>query len=286
MVGGRGVRLDGSRVRGEPFFLAIDVNDAGGEVGVRLASAVEPGWLETGAAAASMLRFADELLYHPSRRQVEARRRTYWGDLVIAETPTAIRDGAAAAALLAREARPLLPRLLPASDTAAGGFLARVRWLAAALPELGLPALADDDLADELPAICAGLRSLDEIPAANWLAALQTRVGHERLAEIDRLAPVQLELTNGRRYRLAYEPGTAPVLAVRIQELFGVRETPRVAAGRVPVLLHLLGPNHRPQQVTSDLASFWKTTYAEIRKELRRRYPKHAWPEDPLAGGR
>ena len=156
----------------------------------------------------------------------------------------------------------------------------------AALPELGLPALADDDLADELPAICAGLRSLDEIPAANWLAALQTRVGHERLAEIDRLAPVQLELANGRRYRLAYEPGTAPVLAVRIQELFGVRETPRVAAGRVPVLLHLLGPNHRPQQVTSDLASFWKTTYAEIRKELRRRYPKHAWPEDPLAGGR
>ena len=286
MVGGRGVRLDGSRVRGEPFFLAIDVNDAGGEVGVRLASAVEPGWLETGTAAASMLRFADELLYHPSRRQVEARRRTYWGDLVIAETPTAIRDGAAAAALLAREARPLLPRLLPASDTAAGGFLARVRWLAAALPDLGLPALADDDLADELPAICAGLRSLDEIPAANWLAALQTRVGHERLAEIDRLAPVQLELTNGRRYRLAYEPGTAPVLAVRIQELFGVRETPRVAAGRMPVLLHLLGPNHRPQQVTSDLASFWKTTYAEIRKELRRRYPKHAWPEDPLAGGR
>ena len=74
-------------------------------------------------------------------------------------------------------------------------------------------------------------------------------------------------------------------MAVRIQELFGVRETPRLAGGRVPVLLHLLGPNHRPQQVTSDLASFWKNTYAEVRKELRRRYPKHAWPEDPLAGG-
>jgi ATP-dependent helicase HrpB len=284
MVGGRGVRLDGSRVRGEPFFLAIDVNDVGGEAGVRLASAVEAGWLESGPAADAMLRCVDELLFHPTRRQVEARRRTYWGDLVIAETPTAIADAAAAADLLAREARPVLPRLLPGPDTAAGSFLARVRWLAAAVPELGLPALADADLAAELPRVCAGLRSLDDIPRADWLAALHERVGYDRVAEIDRLAPVQLELPTGRRYRLAYEPGAAPVLAVRIQELFGVRETPRVAGGRVSVLLHLLGPNHRPQQVTTDLASFWSTTYGEVRKELRRRYPKHAWPEDPLAG--
>jgi ATP-dependent helicase HrpB len=73
------------------------------------------------------------------------------------------------------------------------------------------------------------------------------------------------------------------VLAVRIQELFGVAETPRIAGGRQPVLLHLLGPNHRPQQVTGDLASFWKNTYPTVKKELRRRYPKHAWPDDPLA---
>ena len=73
------------------------------------------------------------------------------------------------------------------------------------------------------------------------------------------------------------------MLATRIQDLFGVRETPRVAAGRVPVLLHLLAPNQRPQQVTDDLASFWQRTYPQVRKELRRRYPKHAWPEDPLA---
>jgi ATP-dependent helicase HrpB len=73
------------------------------------------------------------------------------------------------------------------------------------------------------------------------------------------------------------------VLATRIQDLFGVRETPRVAGGRVPVLLHLLAPNQRPQQVTDDLAGFWQRTYPQVRKELRRRYPKHAWPEDPLA---
>ena len=173
----------------------------------------------------------------------------------------------------------------PGGDTAAGSFLARVRWLTATVPELGLPALTDANLAPLLADVCNGLRSLDEIPTADWLSRLQATVGYDRVAEIDRLAPPQLELPTGKRYKLAYEPGSPPVLAVRIQELFGVRETPRIAGGRVPVLLHLLGPNHRPQQVTSDLASFWKTTYAEVRKELRRRYPKHAWPEDPLAGG-
>src|SRR5256885_337691 len=81
----------------------------------------------------------------------------------------------------------------------------------------------------------------------------------------------------------AYSPTPPPVLAVRIQELFGLTETPRVAGGRVKVLLHLLAPNYRPQQVTDDLASFWANTYPQVRKDLRGRYPKHAWPEDPLA---
>src|SRR5207302_9460916 len=80
-----------------------------------------------------------------------------------------------------------------------------------------------------------------------------------------------------------YEAGCPPVLAVRIQEVFGLRDTPRVAGGRVRVLLHRLAPNYRPQQVTDDLASFWANTYPVVRKELRARYPKHAWPEQPLS---
>ena len=284
MVGGRGVRLEaGSRVRHEPLFLAIDIDDAGGEASVRQASAVDPEWLEEEPLAATNLRATEELLYHPSRRQVEARRRRYWNDLLLDETPVAIRDPAAAATLLAAEAASQIARLLPGPDTAAGSFLARVRWLATSAPDLCLPALGDAELAALLPDVCIGLRSLDEIPRADWLARIHAVVGHDRLHEIDRLAPIQVELPNGRRYRLAYEPGQPPVLAARIQELFGVRETPRIAGGRVPVILHLLGPNHRPQQVTSDLASFWRSTYAEVRKELKRRYPKHAWPEDPLA---
>ena len=139
------------------------------------------------------------------------------------------------------------------------------------------------ELAAALPEICHGLRSLDEVQAANWLALLQARVGYDRLAEVDRLAPAELTLPSGKRHAIAYEFGKAPMLAARIQEVFGMRETPKIAGGRVSVVLELLGPNGRPQQVTSDLASFWQNGYPELRKELRRRYPKHAWPEDPAA---
>jgi ATP-dependent helicase HrpB len=282
LVGGRGVRLDTSRVRGEPLFLAVDVDDASGEAGVRLASAVERAWLDLEPLATANRSTADELLYHPSRRQVEARRRTLWMDLVIDETPVPIADPDAAAAILAREAVIALDRTLPAADSAAGSFLARARWLAGALPDLGLPALDDTALAGRLPEICTGLRSLDDVRQADWLSHLHALVGHDRVADIERLAPTHVDLPTGKRHRLVYDAGQQPVLAVRIQELFGVGDTPRIAGGRVPLLLHLLGPNHRPQQVTGDLASFWRTTYPTVKKELRRRYPKHAWPDDPL----
>ncbi|MFM9058685.1 MAG: ATP-dependent helicase HrpB [Planctomycetaceae bacterium] len=282
LVGGRGVRLTSSRLRGEPFFLAIDVDDAGGEAAVRQASAVERAWLDEEPSRHHM-RTTDELLFHPSRRQVEARTRTAWMDLVLDEAPMAIRDHEAAAALLAGEAARYLERVVPDADSAAGSFLARARWLAGAVPDVGLPPLDDAALTALLPALCRGRRSLDELPAADWLDHLRGLVGHDRARDIERLAPPHVELSSGRRLKLTYAADGPPVLAARIQDLYGVAETPRIAAGRVPVLLHLLGPNHRPQQVTGDLAGFWKTTYPKLRQELRRRYPKHAWPDDPLA---
>jgi ATP-dependent helicase HrpB len=284
MVGGRGVRLDaGSRVRGEPLFLAIDIDDAAGEAGARQASAIERSWLDEGGLAAANLRVGDEIVFHPSRRQVEARRRTAWMDLVLDETPIAIADADAAAAVLAREAATQWDRVAPAADTAAGGFLARIRWLATTMPDLDLPTLDDSTLKAMLPDVCGGLRTLEEVRTADWLSRLQGVVGFDRLRDIETLAPPQLELPTGKRHRLVYDGAGPPILAVRIQELFGVGETPRIAGGRVPVLLHLLGPNHRPQQVTADLAGFWANTYPKVRQELRRRYPKHAWPDDPRA---
>jgi ATP-dependent helicase HrpB len=284
MVGGRGVRLDGgSRVRQEPFLLAIDLDDAGGEARVRQASAVERSWLEEEPLRSTNLRTAEELLYNPSRRQVEARLRTLWADLVIDETPIAVTDEAAAARVLAAEAGRQLDRVLPDGGSAAGRFLARVRWLADAAADLQLPRIDEAALAAMLPDVCHGLRSLDDLRSADWLSRLHAAVGHDRLAEIERLAPPEIELSNGKRHPLVYETGRPPMLSVRIQELFGVGETPRIAGGRVAVLLQLLGPNHRPQQLTADLASFWRNTYPEVKKELRRRYPKHSWPDDPLA---
>lgn len=289
MVGGRGLRLDGgSRVRQEPLLLAIELSDGTGEASVRQASAIDMAWLDeepllsTNLATAN-LRTVEELLYAPSRRQVEARLRTYWDDLLLDESPIAIRDTSAAAHVLAREAATQLDRVLPGADSAAGGFLARVRWLAAALPDLGLPSIDDQALAAWLPEICLGLKSLDDVKQADWLSRLHGSIGYERRAEIDRLAPAEIELPNGKRHAIRYDSGGQPIVAVRIQELFGMRETPRIGGGRIPLLLHLLGPNHRPQQVTSDLASFWRNTYPEVKKELRRRYPKHSWPDDPLA---
>jgi ATP-dependent helicase HrpB len=99
------------------------------------------------------------------------------------------------------------------------------------------------------------------------------------------LAPDRVALANGRQARVEYPRDGAPFVASRLQDFFGMRETPRVAAGEVPVVVHLLAPNQRPVQTTTDLEGFWKRLYPEVRRELARRYPRHAWPEDPLAAG-
>jgi ATP-dependent helicase HrpB len=107
-------------------------------------------------------------------------------------------------------------------------------------------------------------------------------LGWEERRALDQLAPTHLEVPTGSRIPVDYGDPVAPVLAVRLQEVFGLTETPRVGGGRVPVTMHLLSPAHRPVQVTRDLAGFWRSSYFDVRKDLRGRYPKHFWPEDPL----
>jgi len=112
--------------------------------------------------------------------------------------------------------------------------------------------------------------------------ALKARIGWERLKRLDIEAPTHMTVPSGSRVPLDYS-GEAPALDVRIQEMFGLADTPRVAGGRVPVLLRLLSPARRPVQVTRDLAGFWANSYRAVRADLRGRYPKHPWPDDPLA---
>jgi ATP-dependent helicase HrpB len=113
-------------------------------------------------------------------------------------------------------------------------------------------------------------------------AALFDHLDWEQRRRLDELAPEHVEVPTGSRIRVDYSDPSAPVLAVRLQEVFGWRETPRIGGGAVPLTMHLLSPAHRPMQVTRDLASFWATGYFDVRKDLRGRYPKHHWPDDPL----
>jgi ATP-dependent helicase HrpB len=161
-------------------------------------------------------------------------------------------------------------------------FLARARSLALWMPELALPTFDEPTLAAVARELADGRRSFEEMQRAPLLDVLQARLSHQQRRALDEHAPESMTVPSGSRIRLCYEIGRAPVLAARIQELFGMRDTPRIARGRVAIVVHLLAPNGRPQQVTDDLGSFWRNTYAEVRKQLRARYPKHSWPEDPL----
>lgn len=123
---------------------------------------------------------------------------------------------------------------------------------------------------------------LDEVQRIDLHEILLGMLGWERRTAVDALAPSHLEVPSGSRIPIDYADPDAPVLAARLQELFGMTETPRVAGGRMPLTIHLLSPAHRPVQVTRDLASFWKTGYFDVKKDLKGRYPKHYWPDDPL----
>jgi len=129
------------------------------------------------------------------------------------------------------------------------------------------------DVEAVLVAQCEGRTTYAELEAADFLAAM-------RPARMGQAAPERIKLPGGREVKVHYEPGKPPWIESRLQDFFGMRESPRI--GGAPVVVHLLAPNHRPVQVTSDLAGFWERLYPQVRKELSRRYPKHKWPEKPV----
>jgi ATP-dependent helicase HrpB len=153
--------------------------------------------------------------------------------------------------------------------------------------EPGWPDVSDDALTETLEEWLAphlyGLKNGDDLRKLDLTAILAGWLPWDRRMSLDELAPTHIVVPSGSRIAIDYSDPEAPVLAVRIQELFGMKETPRIAGGRVPLTLHLLSPAHRPVQVTQDLASFWRTAYFEVRKDLKGKYPKHHWPDDPLS---
>ncbi|MBN2499101.1 MAG: ATP-dependent helicase HrpB [Deltaproteobacteria bacterium] len=287
MVGGAGLRLDErSGVRSAPIFIAIQARAARpgprATGRVQLACAVTREDLE--AVFPDGLRVRSEAIFDPSAESVVGVRRVRFADLVIEEQlGVPIEDAHEASRLLAAHARQDFERVFRPAQAAAC-LIGRLRFASSVLPELGWPSVDPASLASRLDALCAGRRSFAELRKIDWRAVLASELDFEHRKVLDAEAPEWIRLPGGQRARIDYSacPEGPPVLAVRLQLLFGLPDGPRIGRGRVPLQLHLLAPSGRPIQITSDLASFWARGYAGVRRELRGRYPKHAWPEDPL----
>ena len=279
IVGGRGVRLDrSSNVRSGELFLCIDTDAQDGEALVRAASSVDREWLDD-----RLIKTVDEPFFLKSSEAVVARRRSYFQDLMLDESPIECLPSPQVADLLFQNALQHLDRFLPGDHKEAAALIGRVRFLTKHLANNPLPTLTAQDLSAILHQVCQGCTSFSELKKAAWYDHLKSRFEYQQLQQLEQLVPEHMKVPSGNSIRIQYAADKPPIMEVRIQELFGWQETPRVAGGKVAVQLHLLGPNYRPQQITEDLANFWKETYLQVRKDLRRRYPKHHWPEDPTS---
>jgi ATP-dependent helicase HrpB len=299
LVGGGSARLDPqSVVREAQLLVALDAEERralrqaqggrpsppgfagprGAEVRVRLASAVTQEMLLDLFPGA--LRYETALGWNAEAERVDAAERLLYGDLVLEEARAARPDPEQVAARLAGEALGRGARAF-APEGVLDALVARLAFAAEHAPEAGLSAPTEEDLAAALRQAAEGRRSFAELREADLPAILLGRLDPRARAALERLAPERLTLPGGRGARVHYEVGKPPWLESRLQDFFGMAQGPAVAGGRVPLVLHLLAPNGRAQQVTTDLAGFWDRHYPTLRRELSRRYPRHAWPEDP-----
>ncbi|WP_347260533.1 ATP-dependent helicase HrpB, partial [Rudaea sp.] len=279
---GRGANLHpNSALYGEPWLVVVDLRMDERDSLVLAAAPFDPNLLERD--------FADRLhrervvRWNRDTRSVEAFEEYRFAQLVLERRSVPAKAADALPALLAAVREAGLASL-PWSDHARA-LRARVAFLREAMPELELPDLSDAALLaaldDWLAPVLAGKTRLDSLSTQALGEALAGRLDYAQRRALDEHAPGALRVPSGNERALHYEAGKPPVLAVKLQELFGLADTPRVARGRVGVTLHLLSPAQRPIQVTQDLKGFWERTYPEVKKELKGRYPKHPWPDDP-----
>ena len=283
LASGRGACLSPrSVVRDAPFIVAVDGDSGSGSEGViHLAASVPEQLLR--AECGSLIRSEQRIVWNEREGRVEAETVERLGAITLGRAPLTAADGDVVPAVLAavRDSRLRLLRL----DEPVRQLQGRVALLRQVMPEQGWPDLSDEALAATLEqwleSRLGGVRTARALAAIDVAEALRATMEYRRLRELDELAPTHLTVPSGSRIRLDYAQGEVPVLAVKLQELFGLGETPRLAGGRADVLLHLLSPAGRPLQVTRDLRGFWNSAYHEVKKEMKGRYPKHPWPDDP-----
>nr|WP_221281990.1 ATP-dependent helicase HrpB [Chiayiivirga flava] len=283
LANGRSARLfDDSAVYGEPWLVISELRDDPREALILRAAPLDEARLEREFPQRFVTE--DRVVWDAARNGIAAVRERRYDRIVLDLRPLATPDRIRFAEALVDAVRQLGLAALPWTD-ATLQWRERVRCLRDWMPELGLPDVGDDALLDTLDAwlkpALAGKTRLDALSESELGDALRSGLEWALRQRIDALAPTRITVPSGMERRIVYAHDAAPVLAVKLQELFGLADTPRIADGRVPLTLHLLSPGGRPLQVTQDLRSFWERTYPEVKKEMKGRYPKHPWPDDP-----
>ena len=277
LADGGSAKLDRQSHASGDFLVVLDIEDRADQNSalVRIACNIEPDWLLD--AFPDQVQTTEELVWNRDAERVEERNILRYRQIILDESSSVPRNHSAATELLVAKALEAgIHRFTDAE--ALSRFLLRVRFAAEygdfEIPP-GLVELALRDLA-------TGLNGFSELrAAARDNACLALLESHLPMRIVDQVAPTHIALPSGRRAKIEYHDGRPPSVASRLQDFFGLQTTPTVARGAVPLVVQLLAPNHRPVQVTTDLVSFWKNLYPQVRRELSRRYPRHSWPETP-----
>lgn len=283
LANGVGASLrSGSRLNQQEWLAVAELDGEGQEARIFLAEDIAGEDLEQ--YLPEMLVEQQEVFWSERDDAVVARRIKRYGKLTLSENVLAGASVSKAPALCEGMRRAGWSQM--GLSDAAVHWLARLQWLQSTDSGAGLFPPSDSELLlatleDWLAPFLDTVSRRTQWRDIDWLAALQARLSYAQLQQLNRLAPTHWTVPTGSEISLDYT-GNTPILAVRLQEMFGQRETPRIADGRYPVLIHLLSPARRPLAVTQDLASFWANAYADVRKDMRGQYPRHYWPEDPL----
>lgn len=276
-AGGPAQLARSSTVTEAEFLIAVEAEDRQERQAplVRIASAIEPAWLLD--LFPDRVTACSEVVWNRAAERVESVEALMFGQIAIQQSRGAPGAEAAAALLADKAMEAGVARFADAEEIEA--WLGRVRFAA------HHRGVAEPSMAEALRRLALGLKSFAELEAAcrkgGLLRSLESAMDAASRRLLDEMAPEKIRLPNGRQVRVHYEAGQQPWIASRLQDFFGLHQTPAVAGGAVPLVIRLLAPNQRPVQTTTDLAGFWSRLYPQVRRELSRRYPKHNWPENP-----
>ncbi|MEC6908432.1 ATP-dependent helicase HrpB [Photobacterium piscicola] len=284
LANGQGVVLDSSQsLASQPLLVVADVvKTRQGDSRIFSAIAADVSVLQQ--TLPLLFTECDWLDWDDKKGRLSAEHRVYCGKLIVARSLAATPDPALASEALLNAVKRKGLSVLNWTEKA-NALLIRGRSANEWLPELGLPALDEASLLSNaeqwlLPYL-NGMTTLKDLQKVNLVAALEAYIGWNQKQQLDQLLPTHYQVPTGSNIAIRYQPQQQPVLAVKLQEMFGEPTTPTIANGKVALVLELLSPAQRPLQITQDLAGFWSGSYKEVQKEMKGRYPKHPWPDDP-----